>query len=65
MYENEMELNIKIVEDYVIIKKEDKKTVLDATDLKEMIIEHFNLRDELDTINVELTNLGKLVESCV
>ena len=62
---NEKEINIKIVEDYIIIKKENgEKTVLDETDLKGMIIQHFQLRDELDTINVELNQLGKLV-SCV
>ena len=62
---DENDLTIKIVEDYVIIKRDDGKNVLDESDLKEMIMEHFKLREELDTINVELNQLGKLVKGCV
>ena len=62
---DENDLTIKIVEDYVIIKRDDDKNVLDESDLKEMIMEHFKLREELDTINVELNQLGKLVKGCV
>ena len=62
---DENDLTIKIVEDYVIIKRNDDKSVLDELDLKEMIMEHFQLREELDTINVELNQLGKLVKGCV
>lgn len=62
---DENDLTIKIVEDYVIIKRNDGKSVLDESDLKEMIMEHFLLREELDTINVELNQLGKLVKGCV
>lgn len=62
---DENDLTIKIVEDYVIIKRNDDKSVLDESDLKEMIMEHFLLREELDTINVELNQLGKLVKGCV
>ena len=62
---DENNLIIKIVEDYIIIKHNDEKKVLDESDLKEMITEHFQLRDELDTINIELNQLGKIVKSCV
>lgn len=62
---DENDLIIKIVEDYIIIKQNNEKKVLDETDLKEMITQHFQLRDELDTINVELNQLGEIVRSCV
>lgn len=62
---NDNDLTLKIVEDYVIIEIYGDKKVIDKVDLKEMIIEHFILKGKLDTINVELNQLGKIVKSCV
>ena len=58
---NEDEIRIKIVEDYIIIRIDDKKILIDSTDFIGMILQHFQLRDELNNINFELTQLKKLV----
>ena len=59
---NDENLTIKIVDKNI---QDNCKQVLNETDLKEMIIGHFKLRDELDIIGVESNQLGVLVKECV
>ena len=61
----EKDLDIKIVEDYIIIKniKRNDKIVLDEDDFKEMMMEHFQLKDNIEYIIIELNELGKLLKN--
>ena len=56
-----MNIDVKIIEGYVITSTNGKNNAFNENDIKKMIKEHFQLKEELETVNTEFRKLDKLI----